>query len=162
MDLSPSALRKVLGDNKTLPQLTDIKIHYSFLTNNSHFCKKGRFDPVKHALKSPWSYEPGSLFARCWWLVWSAWPPAWGSLWSDDRDLRRTCSPSPLKTGTDRGVLEQISEDKNKQQSEESSPPMSSMVSSPVCSTWRTGGTFCLASTSRAFRSIRTDSSVRR
>lgn len=42
------------------------------------------------------------------------------------------------------------------------SPPMSSMVSSPVCSTWRTGGTFCLASTSRAFRSIRTDSSIRR
>lgn len=39
------------------------------------------------------------------------------------------------------------------------SPPMSSMVSSPQCSTWSTGGTFCFASRSRAFRSISTDSS---
>lgn len=38
-------------------------------------------------------------------------------------------------------------------------PPMSSMVSSPQCSTWSTGGTFCFASRSRAFRSISTDSS---
>lgn len=41
------------------------------------------------------------------------------------------------------------------------SPPMSSMVSSPLWSTWSTGGTFCLASTSRALRSISTDSSAR-
>ena len=41
------------------------------------------------------------------------------------------------------------------------SPPISNMVSSPVWSTWRTGGTFCLASISRAFRSINTDSSER-
>lgn len=39
------------------------------------------------------------------------------------------------------------------------SPPMSSMVSSPQCSTWSTGGTFCFASRSRAFKSISTDSS---
>lgn len=40
------------------------------------------------------------------------------------------------------------------------SPPMSSMDSSPQCSTCSTGGTFCLASSSRALRSISTDSSV--
>jgi len=39
------------------------------------------------------------------------------------------------------------------------SPPMSSMVSSPQCSTWSTGGTFCFASRSRAFKSMSTDSS---
>lgn len=41
------------------------------------------------------------------------------------------------------------------------SPPISNMVSSPVWSTCRTGGTFCLASMSRAFKSINTDSSER-
>ena len=40
------------------------------------------------------------------------------------------------------------------------SPPISSMDSSPQCRTCRTGGTFCLASSSRALRSISTDSSV--
>lgn len=39
------------------------------------------------------------------------------------------------------------------------SPPMSSMDSSPQCSTCSTGGTFCLASSSSALRSISTDSS---
>ena len=39
------------------------------------------------------------------------------------------------------------------------SPPRSSFS---VCNTWRTGGTFCLASINSAFRSIRTDSSVSR
>lgn len=39
------------------------------------------------------------------------------------------------------------------------SPPISSMVSSPQCSTCSTGGTFCFASRSSAFRSMSTDSS---
>ena len=42
------------------------------------------------------------------------------------------------------------------------SPPMSNMASSPVWRTCRTGGTFCLASTNKAFRSISTDSSAMR
>lgn len=38
-------------------------------------------------------------------------------------------------------------------------PPMSNMDSSPQCSTCKTGGTFCLASSNKALRSMSTDSS---
>lgn len=125
------------------------------------------FKVVQH-FRSPLNYEPGSLSVRCWWPAWSAWPPALDSLWFDDRDHRKMCSPALL---WDVQKKKNVKKKKKRTQAKRGwemficvyndSPPMSSMVSSPFCSTWRTGGTFCLASTSRALRSISTDSSVR-
>lgn len=64
------------------------KVHWNYFRKDAFPGKKKKKNLClvkrQNQSRSPWSCVPDSLCVQCCWLAWSAWLPAWGSLWYDD------------------------------------------------------------------------------